>query len=115
MRIPNQIHQRLNEEGGTAAVAYLLEASISRVLDSSSSERMAMMQAALPLMDEQASKIEIPNIDSDLVRRFNEFCESRSLREDILLTGALMIELEMAEFSNSDFSTNNFCLPEKDV
>jgi NDP-sugar pyrophosphorylase family protein len=113
MRIPNQIQQRLNEEGGTAAIAYFLEASMSRVLDSSSGERMAMMQAALPLMSEPVSEFGILNIDSDLVKRFNEFCEVRSLREDILLTGALMFELEMAEF-NEGSDTNNFCLPPKD-
>jgi hypothetical protein len=113
MRIPNQIQQRLNEEGGSAAIAYLLEASMSRVLDSSSGERMAMMQAALPLMSESVNEFWIPNIDSDLVKRFNEFCEDRSLREDILLTGALMFELEMAEF-NEGSDKNNSCLPIKE-
>lgn len=117
MNVPNEIQERLKAEGGPTVISSLVESAMSRILDGSPGDRFAMMQAAVPLMDQPSSKFEFPSIDQDLIQRVKEYCENKRLGIEVLVTGALMLELDMIEESAGSASSEDFqkhCAPEKD-
>lgn len=108
MNLPDELQERLKEEGGPTAAASLVESALTRVIDGTPSDRFAMMQAALPLLEGPSSEFELPEVDQDLLERFREFCQSKSLRGEVLLTGALMSELEMVGASEAEQDSETF-------
>jgi hypothetical protein len=108
MNIPNEIQERLKAEGGITAISSLVESAASRIIDGSPGDRFALMQAALPLMEQPSSEFEFPSIDQDLMQRLNEYCESKHLRPDVLLTGALMSELDMTDAGEDSVESDDF-------
>jgi hypothetical protein len=96
-KIPSRIALKLDEIGaGPTGTAQILEAAIARVLDASGAEKFAMMKTALPLMEEASSDLTFSAVQSELVQRFRDYCAQKGLRPNVLLVGALLIELDMA-------------------
>jgi len=71
--------------------------AMNRVFDATPAERVAMMKFALPSMEDQTTRLPEAEVHSALIRRFAELIQAKSLNGDVLLTGALMVELGIAK------------------
>jgi hypothetical protein len=95
--VPKTVVLKLNEIGaGPSGMAQILEAAITQMLDSSPAERFAMMSAALPMMQESGADLKFAGVRGELIKQFVDYCGQKRLRPDVLLTGALLIELGVA-------------------
>ena len=59
-----------------------------------------MMTSVLPLMEEASSDVSVSAVPTELVQRLHDYCVQKALRADVLLLGALLVELDMASLSD---------------
>jgi len=93
VELPSSIIARVEDRGGPTAVRRIVEAAMNRVLDGTPGERMGMMQAALGLEESDPRELTC-DVPEELVQQFADYCEQKRLRSDVLLTGALVAELD---------------------
>jgi hypothetical protein len=100
-KLPSQIVVKLNKLGaGPTGVAQVVEAAITRIIDANGAERFAIMSAALPMMQEARSDLKFSELQTELIGRFLNYCNQKGLRPDVLLTGALLLELGIVAIPN---------------
>ena len=99
MNVSSQVARQLQEIREPSAIKRMAEAAIIRVLDGTKMERFAMMELAVPAMSQGTTAIDLPELDKTLYRRFEEYFIEKNLNPDVLLTGAIMLELGDAQLS----------------
>lgn len=96
--LPRAVIERALQESDDRGFTSLIERAFSRILDGTPGDRMALMQAALPLTTDTAEVYGYPCIvRSEQFRRLDEFCHAKMLNPIVLVAGAMMVELGMAE------------------
>jgi len=98
--LPRKVIERAKQQGDDQAFARLMERALRRILDGTPADRKSMMFAALPFTENQDEIFNYPLvIQSDVFRRFEEFCREKSLNPLVLMVGAMLSELGMATSS----------------
>ena len=93
LTLPETIVERLVALGSADARSAAVSGAISSVLQGTPDYRRALMQSALPLMDEPLVDFAVPSVGQEVLGAFEEYCQDKKLRSDVLLTGALMAQL----------------------
>jgi hypothetical protein len=101
MQLPKSVANLLHQLGGPSAVSQVVEAAMTRIMEATPQERFAMMQAALAHMREEPSEVTF-EVPADASEEFDQYCQSKMLRAEVLLSGALLVELGRAELDPTD-------------
>jgi hypothetical protein len=101
MKLPKSITELLGQLGGPSAVSQVVEVAIERIMEGTSQDRFAMMQAALSYMEEEPSDVTF-EVPEDLAKEFDRYCASKMLRGEVLLSGALLAELGKAQLGPAE-------------
>lgn len=108
--LPEEIIVKAVLEHGREGYAVPVSNALRRILDGTSSERIAMMQLGMDALDSATERGAIKSIpcalSEELLERFFEYCEEMNLRAELLVVGAMMLELGMDELPTDlpDFS-----------
>lgn len=78
-------------------MGHSVERAMRRILDATPAERFAMMELAIPLLQEQSTELPLTSIDVALHNRLIEFVTEKALNIDVLMTGALLLESNTAK------------------
>jgi hypothetical protein len=78
-------------------VSEVIASVLTKIADGTPQDRMGMMQAALPFMAEGNVFAYPVIVDSSQLKKFTDFCKSKSLAPDVLISGAALIELGMVK------------------
>jgi hypothetical protein len=99
--LPRAVIERAREQGDDQAFGRLMERALRRILEGTPADRKSMMFAALPFTANEDEIFSYPlAIQSDLFRRFEEFCHEKTLNPLVLTVGAMLPELGMATSSS---------------
>jgi hypothetical protein len=94
--LPRAVIERARAHGDDQSFARIMERALRRILDGTPADRKSMMFAALPFASNGNEIFNYPlAIQSDLFRRFEEFCHQKSLNPLVLIVGAMLSELGM--------------------
>ncbi len=93
LNLPASVAARMSALGGDAAASQIGAAAFSRIIDGDPQDRKSMMFAAMPVMGEATTSVSV-EIDDALASQLNDYCESKGLRPEVLVTGAIMAELD---------------------
>ena len=104
--LPRAVIENALRQSQDRGFAPLLERALSRIMSSKPEDRRALMTAALPFTIDSSEVFRYPCIvRSEQFRRVEEICHEKHLNPIILIAGALMVELGMAQV-RGDPATN---------
>ena len=92
-QLPESVVAKLQALGGRDAVSSVMNRALRFILAGSPSDRMEMMQQALPVMDEPMADYPACDLDPSVAVSFDQYCSSKMLRAEVILTGALLQQL----------------------
>ena len=97
--LPEQLIVKTIQEYGEEEFAQPISRALQRVLQAEASERIFIMQLGMDAID-QASEAGMMYsypcvISPEILEEFADYCEEMNLRPELLLVGAVMLELEL--------------------
>jgi hypothetical protein len=100
--LPRAVIERALQETDDPGLTSIVERAFARILEGAPGDRMAFMQAALPLTTDDAEVYSYPFVvRSEQFRRVDELCREKNLNLMVLVAGAMMVELDMAAPSDT--------------
>ena len=95
--LPRAVIERALQETDDPGLTSIVERAFARILEGTPGDRMALMQAALPLTTDNAEVYSYPCVvRSEQFRRVDQLCQEKNLSLVVLVAGAIMVELGMA-------------------
>jgi hypothetical protein len=95
--LPRAVIERALQETDDPGLTSIVENAFARILEGTPGDRMALMQAALPLTTGNAEVYSYSCVvRSEHFRRVDKLCHEKNLSLVVLVAGAIMVELAMA-------------------
>jgi hypothetical protein len=93
--LPESVIRHVLENHGENKFPQIVRGALQNVLTSKPAHRMAMMQAALPVIDSERMYSFPCELPEDVTKEFFEYCTTMSLNSEALLVGSMLFLLEI--------------------
>jgi hypothetical protein len=93
--LPESVIRHIIEKHGEAKFPKIVRGALQNVLTSKPAHRIAMMQAALPVLDSEQMYGVPCDLPEDITKDFFEYCRSMHLGSEVLLVGSMLFLLEI--------------------
>lgn len=93
--LPESVIRHIVEKHGEDKFPQIVRGAIQNVLTSKPAHRIAMMQAALPVIDSEQMYGVPCELPEDVSKKFFGYCETMHLNPEVLLVGSALFLLEI--------------------
>jgi hypothetical protein len=93
--LPEFVIQHILEKHGESKFPQIVRGALQNVLTSKPEHRMAMMQAALPVIESEQMYGVPCELPEDITKEFFEYCAAMNLNSDVLFIGSMLFLLEI--------------------
>jgi hypothetical protein len=107
--LPEAVIRHLIERHGEAKVPAIVKGALQNVLTSKPEHRIAMMQAALPVINSSRMYSFPCRLPDDVFQKVVEYCWTMKLSFEPLFVGSMLFLLEMASPPNDLPSFDEVC------
>jgi hypothetical protein len=95
--LPESVIRRLDGIYTTLQIRTIVEGAVKNILSSTPPQRIAMMQAALPVSEAQKIYSYPVDLDQPIATRFFEYCNTMNIRPDLLIIGSMLFLMGQAK------------------
>lgn len=95
MPLPESAIRHILEKHGESKFPQIIRGALQNVLTSKPEHRIAMMRAALPVMESEQIYGVPCELPEDTTREFFEFCDTMTLDSEVLFIGSMLFLLEI--------------------
>jgi hypothetical protein len=93
--LPESVFRHIIEKHGENKLSQIVRGAFQNVLTSKPAHRIAMMQAALPIIDSEQMHGVPCDLPEDVTKEFFEYCATMHLGADVLFVGSMLFLLEI--------------------
>jgi hypothetical protein len=94
--LPESVIRHILEKHGEDKFAQIARGALQNVLTSKPGHRIAMMQAALPVIDSEQMYGYPCELPADIADEFFEYCATMRLNSEALFVGSMLFLLDIA-------------------